>query len=411
MFDNQQKRACAVAIFVRYMPHHHLKNYVCCCLGIGLYVVGIAAAEAAPYIPTSGAKVVEYLPTRNDPVQRDLRTLRTELLAQPDNLATAAQLAKRYITLAREDADPRYLGYAEAALAPWWRLPHPPPEALILRATVLQSTHRFTPALADLDLLLQDNPANAQAWLTRATVLQVQGNGAEAKKSCAHLYGIALDLVVRACLANVANLNGDAPRSYAGLRAALQSSGTTDPQMRGWVLTLLAEMAVRLADSTGAEKYFLEALALAPSDTYLQGAYADFLLDQGRNREVITRLKDKSRVDGLLLRYALAQEAAQTQSAAPSILVLRDRFDAASLRGDTVHQREQARFELRLRKNTERALALAQSNWQVQREPADVRIYLEAAQAAGDRASEKTVLAWLLQTGLQDAALESLKHR
>jgi tetratricopeptide (TPR) repeat protein len=371
----------------------------------------IQQAGAAPYSPTSGTQVVEFLPTRNDPVQRELREWRKQLHQRPENLDVAARLAKRYVTLAREDADPRYLGYAEAALAPWWRLPHPPPEVLILRATVFQSTHRFAQALADLDLLLKDDPANAQAWLTRATVLQVQGSGDEAKKSCAHLYGLALDLVVRACLLSVASLNGDALRSYAGLRAALESSGVTDPQIRSWVLTLLAEMAVRLADSTNAEKHFLAALAIAPSDTYLQGAYADFLLDLGRNTEVIGLLKDKTRVDGLLLRYALALDASRTGTASPSILVLRDRFDAASLRGDTVHQREQSRFELHLRKNTERALALAKSNWQIQREPADVRIYLEAARAASDSASEKTVLAWLRQTGLQDVALQPMKRR
>jgi predicted Zn-dependent protease len=390
-------------------PNSQLSIYLC--LGIGLCIGSIQQVGASPYIPSSGKQVVEYLPARSDPVQRALGTLRTQLLAQPDNLAVATQLAKRYVTLAREDADPRYLGYAEAALAPWWGLAHPPEEALILRATVLQSTHRFAPALADLDLLLKNDPANAQAWLTRATVLQVQGKGDEAKKSCAHLYGIALDLVVRTCLLSVANLNGDAPRSYAGLRAALESSGTTDPQMRAWVLTILAEMAVRLADSTGAEKHFLAALAIAPSDTYLQGAYADFLLDQGRNREVIGLLKDKTRVDGLLLRYALALDATHSDAGSSHILALRDRFDAANLRGDTVHQRDQSRFELHLRNNAARALALAQSNWQVQREPADVRIYLEAARAAGDSASEKTVLAWLQQTGLQDAALAPLKHR
>jgi tetratricopeptide (TPR) repeat protein len=393
------------------MSYKKFKLHVFICLGISITFGFLQQVGATPYIPTSGKQVVENLPARSDPVQRELRGFRAQLLLQPDDLAVATRLAKRYVTLAREDADPRYLGYAEAVLSPWWSLPHPPEDALILRATVLQSTHRFTQALADLDLLLKDNPANAQAWLTRATVLQVQGNAGEAKKSCAHLYGIALDLVVRTCLLSVANLNGDAPRSYAGLRAALESSGTTDPQLRAWVLTLLAEMAVRLADTTGAEKHFLAALAIAPSDSYLQGAYADFLLDLGRNREVIVMLKDKTRADGLLLRYALALEASHSDTAAANIVVLGDRFDAATLRGDTVHQREQSRFELHLRKNAARALALAQSNWQVQREPADVRIYLEAARAASDSVSEKVVLSWLQQTGLQDAALEPVKPR
>ena len=390
------------------MPHQALNKYGFLCLALACGWGAIQSACAAPRVPASGAEVLEYLPMRNDPVQRELRDLRSQLTQQPDNVQLATQLAKRYVTLARADADPRYLGYAQAALAPWWSLPHPPTEALLLRATVLQSTHHFDQALADLDLLLKDDRANAQAWLTRATVLQVQGRLAEAKKSCVQLYGHVQELVVRTCLLGVANLSGDARRSYEGLRSALERSGTADAQIREWVLTLLGEMAVRLGDAIAAQKHFQDALALAPADTYLQAAYADFLLEQGRNREVIALLQDQSRVDALLLRYALALDAEHSPLAAQNRDLLRERFAAASLRGDTVHQREQARFELQLQKNPARALALAQSNWQVQREPADVRIYLQAARAAGDRAAEQTVKDWLAETGLQDATLATI---
>jgi hypothetical protein len=41
-------------------------------------------------------------------------------------------------------------------------------------------------------------------------------------------------------------------------------------------------------------------------DNYVFGAYADFLLDQNQPREVTALLRDKTRADPLLLRYALA---------------------------------------------------------------------------------------------------------
>jgi len=78
------------------------------------------------------------------------------------------------------------------------------------------------------------------------------------------------------------------------------------------------------------------------------------------------------------------------------------------LRGDTVHQREQARYELQLKGNAAAALKLAQRNWAVQKEAADVRIYLQAAAAAGDAQAAAPVLAWIKQNGLQDAALAPL---
>src|ERR1700750_758120 len=92
-----------------------------------------AAAYAAPYIPSSGSQVLEHLPTRADPTQRALADLRARLKAEPGNVAVAVELARRYVTVARNDADPRYLGYAQAALAPWWAQPKPPPDVLVLR--------------------------------------------------------------------------------------------------------------------------------------------------------------------------------------------------------------------------------------------------------------------------------------
>ena len=369
----------------------------------------IGSASAAPYIPNSDAQVLERLPTRNDPTQRVLVSLRSQLQRDPRNLPIAAELARRYINMARLDADPRYLGYAQAALAPWWTQANPPPDVLVLRATILQSTHRFSQALADLDLVLKTDPRNGQALITRATVLQVQGAFEEARKNCAQLSGLTADLVVRICMANVASLTGNARASYLSLRNAFESGGNADAALHDWILTVLAEMAVRLGDSAVAETHFRRALALAPTDNYLLGAFADFLLDQERNEEVITLLKDKTRADGLLLRYALALKNSQSPAATKAISELRDRFAAAAMRGDTVHQREQSRFELQLMKNPKLALQLAQANWAVQKEPADARIFLEAAAGADDRAAAQPVLAWLKQTGLEDASLDKLK--
>jgi tetratricopeptide (TPR) repeat protein len=373
-----------------------------------LLVAAVAPVHAAPYIPQSGAQVIERLPSRNDPALRELKRLRAELAANPDNLALALDLARRYINQAREEGDPRYTGYAQAALSPWWNLPQPPAQVRVLRATILQSTHQFQEALADLNAVLKSDRNNAQALLTRATILQVQGEYQEARKSCAKLAGLVDELIVQTCLSNVASLNGDAANSYAALHAALKRNPAAPPGIKTWVLTLLGEMAARRGDSAAAETHFKQALALGSADSYLLGAYADFLLDQDRPAEVVQLLKDKTRVDSLLLRYAIALKAQKSPSASEPVQALTARFTDAMLRGDTVHQREQARYELELTGNPAAALKLAQQNWQVQKEPADARIFLEAALAAQDKAAARPVLDWLQKTGLQDQALNKL---
>ena len=372
-----------------------------------------SGAYAAPYIPSDGNKVIERLPSRTDPKQRELASLRAALNSNPSDLALATSLARRYIELARGDGDPRYLGYAQAALAPWWKRQQPPAEVLVLRATLRQSTHQFDAALADLAAVLRQDAENPQAWLTQATVQSITGDFAAARASCMRLHSRAPALVVQTCLSSVGSVSGAAQASYAELQQALTRPPGAAPEIRIWVVTLLAEMAARLGKDAAAEAYFREALTYDGADSYLLGAYADFLLDHQRAAEVVTLLKDKTRADALLLRYALALRSIGSPDAARHINVLRSRFEAAMLRADTVHQREQSRFELGLRGDAAAAVRLAKLNWAVQKEPADLRILAEAAAASGDAEATRLVRDWIKSSKIEDrtiqAALAKLK--
>ena len=382
-----------------------MKNIIIIALALSATV-----ARAAPYIPSDGKQVIETLPRRGDPVQQQLRSLRAELNARPTDIALATDIARRYIALGRSETDPRYLGYAQAALAPWWAQTAPPPQVRLLRATLLQSTHQFGPALEDLKGVLAAQPDNAQAWLTQATVQTVQGDYAGATASCAHVSSLAMELITVTCIANVGTVTGRNAKSEQLLDLTLERSANAPAELREWALTLLAEMAQRRGDATVAEARYQRALAMAPNDSYLLGAYADFLLEQKRPARVLTLLRDQSRIDALLLRRALAlrQQGGQQKALDADVKELAARFDAAALRGETVHQREQARFELLLRGDTSTALTLARKNWAVQKEPADIRIYLETAAAARDAGAAKPVIDWVTRHKIEDVAAQRL---
>ena len=367
-----------------------------------LACAGATGAGAAPRLPASGAEVLEALPWRADPQQRELRALRARLQEAPRDLPRAVEVARRYIEAGRREADPRYYGYAQAALGPWWNLAAPPPQVRLLRATLLQSEHRFPEALADLAALTAQQPDNAQAWLTRATVETVRADYTAATQSCARLSSLADELVTTACIANVGAMNGRLAASERLLAAVRVRAGGADPGVDAWVLTMLAEMAQRRGAADVAEARFRDALRLAPRDTYLLGAYADFLLDAGRSGEAAALLAPHARVDGLLLRHALAARQGS------ELAELAARFDAGERRGDGVHLREQARFELALRGDARRALAIARSNWDVQKETADARILLEAALAARDAAAARPVLDWMRAARVEDVQLARL---
>lgn len=375
-----------------------------------LLLAASATVQATPYLPASGQQVIETLPRRGDPVQQELRRMRSELGARPNDVALATALATRYIGLARSETDPRYLGYAQAALAPWWRLPSPPPPVRLLRATLLQSTHQFKPAMDDLQAVLAADPANAQAWLTQATVQTVQGDYAGATASCARLSAVSVELITITCIANVGAATGRSLKSEQLLELTLQRSSNAPAELQVWALTLLAEMAQRRGAAAIAEVRYKRALELSPRDSYLLGAYADCLLEQRRANEVAALLKDQTRIDALLLRRALAlqQQGNAAEALAADVKELAARFDAAAQRGDTVHQREQARFELMLRHDPATALTLARRNWAVQKEAADIRIYLESAVQARDAGAAKPVLDWVAQHRTEDVVAARL---
>jgi tetratricopeptide (TPR) repeat protein len=371
-------------------------------------------ARATPYIPQDGSKVLEKLRTTAfDPGAHEIRELRTRLSANPTNLSLACQYARRCIERSRAEADPRFLGRAQAALSPWWNLATPPINALVLRATLKQSQHEFTNALVDLDLAAHIAPGNPQIWLTRVTILTVLGDYAGARQACLPLVELTPGLIALTAAANVSSLNGGAQSACGLLRNALTANSSASPDEKDWVLTTLAEAEVRLGQNAEAETDFKNALALGQHDPYLLGAYSDLLLDEGRASEVVEMLKNETRADALLLRLALAEAAIRPQPAAlkDHIAALSARYEAGYLRGDFVHQREQARFTLGLLKKPQMALQLAQTDWQVQHEPADIRILLESSLAADDPAAARPALDFIRTNHLEDVEFAKLAEQ
>lgn len=363
--------------------------------------------QAKPYLPNNPEQLLEKLPNTLQ-AKSPIAQLRIQLNRNPNDELLATKLAKLYIEQARQEGDPRYLGYAQAALSPWWKLTNPPLEVMVLRATLLQSNHHFDQALIDLNAVLKQNPENGQAWITKATILQVQGKYPEALDSCKQLSNLAPNLITLTCISNVLHLSGKSAQSYADLKTAYAQNIDKTTGIDIWVMTLLAEMAHRLGDDEAAEHYFLASIQLEEPDSYLLGAYSDFLLDKKRPQQVIKLLKDKTKVDPLLLRYVEALKLILSDQTDKYIQTLKLTFAAAELRGDTVHQREQSRFELRLMNNPKRALILAKENWKVQKEPADARVYLEAAIAMNDKQSIKVIKEWLTSNQQIDTNLSHL---
>jgi tetratricopeptide (TPR) repeat protein len=338
----------------------------------------------------------------------ELRKLRAALAAAPTDADTAAEVAHRYFSLANEEGDPRYVGYAEAALRPW-REPEAPAEIQFVRGLLRQYRHDFDSALADFDRALRQDPQHFGARSWKAGIYMVRAEYAAAARECAALPVDPQDLYAVGCNTYVQATTGHTRDAYQALSAALSGAADVSAGEKLWLLTRLAEMAWRMEDYAGADRLFNQALALGIDDNFLLAAYADFLLERGRAKEVIGLLKGWERSDTLLLRLALAEHTLGMREGAAHIQALGDRFAAAALRGERLHMGEEARYLLDLKGDPRAALTVGLENWKVgQREPRDALVVLEAAVAAKDAKGAGPVLRWLRESGFESARLTRL---
>ena len=374
-------------------------------------VAAIAATRvvAAPIEPTRDDEVIEVLPATSASRSED-RQLRRRLAERPGDARLATAVAERYLAQARESGDPRFAGLALAALAAWPDAAKAPNEVLLLRATLEQYLHEFDASVDHLRILLArpGNERNAQAWLTLATVLRVQGRYADSDVACRRVGSGGADVYAAACLAENAALRGEtaaARRSFQELLADPRLA----PSTRGWLLTSLAELEERDGHPGAAEAAYRAVLHLG-RDTYAAIAYADFLIAQKRPAEALAVLKDEARTDTVLLRVAIAATRANAAHRERDVAEMRDRIALANERPEAsvFHGREQAMFALAIDRDAERALALARGDVARQREPLDVRVFAEAARASGRRDAIEDARRLKSTLGLHDRRIDAL---
>ncbi len=171
----------------------------------------------------------------------------------------------------------------------------------------------------------------------------------------------------------------------------------------------------RSAPGRTRKRHYRSALAGAAGEgerpsVYLLAAYADFLLRGGRPGDVLALLADAPPADPLALRVAAAEkQLGRLETARVDSLSYRLQLALDGL--DMTHAREAAYFALYVLDRPKLALERALANWNVQREPIDARLVLEAALAAHRSADARPVLDWLASSGCEHVDLQRLERR
>ena len=377
-------------------------------------------------MPAADGEVLETLPTSLWGSRRTIPKTAADLDRTAANPASAVTTATEMIRLGDESGDPRFYGYARAALRPWWDGNAVPAPILRLRAKLKEKDHRYGDAAQDLQRALVADPNDAQGWIELGNVHRVRGEyrrAMQAAQMAGRTGGPAAAAVARV---PVLIATGRTKQATEDLDALLS---TDDPpaSLRSWGTLMRAEVAESEGRWDDALTIYRGADDSPTINDRITGRHADLLLALDRPDEALRLLTstDEPHTDelatlasvdqldnGQLLRLAMAAEAAGRHEVARRWSdVLERRFDAIRRRGDRPHGRFEAFHRLYLRDDPAGALAIAADNWDRQKERLDARAVLEAAIAAGDPAAADDVVRLLDDNDNRDALLRGLIRR
>jgi tetratricopeptide (TPR) repeat protein len=360
---------------------------------------GIAWGAVTPVPPGPDHQVVEVLPqvTTSRPASRTTTTL-----SLPPEPSLAARQAREAIETARRTGDARFWGRAQTALGGWWDHPQAPTDLMVLQATVLQGQHVFSAAQARLRDALKRDDRHAQAWLTLATLLKLDGQYAQALSACERVADAGAALYASACAIEIRSLQGTALDTvWPPLLAQAPDASTAS-----WLLSLWGEHLERQGRPTDALARYRQSLSLQP-DLYTALVQADLLLQQKRGSEALAALRDAPETDAVLLRRAHAQRLSKQPEWQATLTELRSRQQALERRGETLdaHARELGLMALWLQDDPALAWRWAQRNLLLQQEPIDWWLALTSARQAGERAAFDQLVQRVRALGLRDARL------
>ena len=408
------------------MKHHFRSG----CFIALLWLLASAAQTAfaqQPQIPESDDEVLLVLPKSFLANRDELSVLRDELNANPADPSRAAAVASEYLKLGKRSGDPRFYGYARAAINRWWETGASPP-ILKIRAELKEKDHQFDDALVDLksafDLALPDlkraaaqgsddlpvrKNFTADILLAIANIYRVQGRYDEALKVGDQIQSIAGDIPAALCRAPIMAQTGQAKEAYELLSEVLVEAKTKLPFLVPYLLTLRAEIAGVLGKEDEVKKHFTEGIEADPGDFYLLRGYGDYLLDRDQAEQALALLREHTNDTGVLLRAAIAaQQSGQAELSETWTSELETRFKELRLRGGQPHGRFESRLLLALKDTPDAALEVALANWQKQKEVRDTRNVLEAAIAAGKPEAAEPIIEFLRKNNNEHVKLKEL---
>ncbi|PUE43877.1 hypothetical protein B9Z34_03430 [Limnohabitans sp. Hippo3] len=382
-------------------------------LGCFLAVSPVAAQER--FKPAASAVVLSASVHAAKGRPDSLRALDQAWRAQPQNLPTALAYARAVFTLGLTEGDLRWYGSAKAALKPWWTVADLPAEAYFLRGLVKQGFHDFQDGLQDINRAIALEPARAEFWSWRFALHLLLADMSAAQKDIeemSRLLGAEEAQVYRAVLLY---RTGQPLPAVDMLSRALRSASYQDAASQDWLGFHLGEAQRVAGQPAKALAVWGQRLKASPQSHLIRLSLADLLNQQGQYREAKTIAmaatssnapnSPATLTDALLMQAVLASRGLKDPDEGRLASQLEARLQSQALRQEALIERPKLIYQIAYGRDLKAGLALSIDNWQLQKEPPDALLFVQAALALGQARAAEPVVKWAEKTGYTDPQL------
>ena len=380
---------------------------------------GLCALAAVPpasaqerFLPAASAVVLSSSVHARDGRQAALRTLDQAWRAKPQDLDAALAYARAVFILGLTEGDLRWFGSAKAALAPWWTAADLSAEGHFLRGLVKQGFHDFDAGLQDIERAIAQEPRRAEFWSWRFALHLLLANMAAAQQDTeemARLFGSQEADVYRAVLLY---RTGQPLPAVQMLTRAIRSPNNRDASSQDWLIFHLGEAHRVAGQPAQAIAVWGQRLQASQQSHLIRLSLAELLNQQGQYTQAkataLHKADTSSLTDALLMQALLASRGLKDADEARLASQVGARLKSQALRQESLIERPKLIYQIAYGQDVAAGMALSIENWQLQKEPPDALLFVQAALALGQARAAGPVVDWAEKTGYNDPQLGSL---
>ncbi len=386
---------------------------------LGLVVTLLPVAAQERYRPSEAAVVLSASVHAASGRQNSLRALDKAWRAQPQNLPSALAYARAVFTLGLTEGDLRWYGSAKASLTPWWTAADLPADAYFLRGLVKQGFHDFQEGLQDINRAIALEPARAEFWSWRFALHLLLADMSAAQKDIEEIGRLFGEEEAKVYRAVFLYRTGQPLPAVDKLSQAIRSVNYQDASSQDWLGFHLGEAHRVAGQPAKALAVWGQRLKASPQSHLIRLSLADLLNQQGQYRQALTiamaatgsgnvQNSTASMTDALLMQAVLASRGMKDPDESRLASQLEARLQSQALRQEALIERPKLIYQIAYGRDVKAGLALSVDNWQLQKEPPDALLFVQAALALGQARAAEPVVSWAEKTGYTDPQLTPL---